>query len=108
MKKVSKLICFLLVFVAVMSVFCTMSFATTGNYLIVDVFDHYDGNSSAILELELFDNHGNKINYSVLSNDQYCSVSYGGQYLNNPTYWSKEYLYDSKIVYGDDTSTIVN
>lgn len=71
-------------------------------YIVVDVYDHIDGNSAAVNELEFY-NSKDKINYTILN--VYDSASKG-----KPSYdyysrniWKTEFLHDGKIEYSSNS-----
>lgn len=83
----------------------------TTRYLIMEVYDHLDGNAAVINELEFKDVSGNTLSYTT--GDVYDSTTNGlPQYWNSTKYWYKEKLYDGKYSYtsnsdGNQTSTII-
>lgn len=108
MKRFSKLIRFAVALTLMLVVFCSVSFASSNSYLIVEVYDHYDSNVSAILEIELYDYNNNKINYTISPTDQYDSATGRiTEYWNNGN-WNKSYLNDGNCTYGTNSATIFN
>jgi len=79
-------------------------------YVVVEVFEHLDGNGAVINELEFLDASDNKLSYTVDS--AYDSTTNGVPfYWNNTLYWQKEHLNDGKYSYasnpeGGTTSTL--
>ncbi|MCI9234017.1 MAG: prepilin-type N-terminal cleavage/methylation domain-containing protein [Bacilli bacterium] len=79
-------------------------------YVVVEVFEHLDGNGAVINELEFLDASDNKLSYTVDS--AYDSTTNGVPfYWNNTLYWQKEHLNDEKYSYssnaeGGTTSTL--
>ncbi len=108
MTKYKRLVGFIVVFIAAITIMCTVSFAENNKFLIFDVYDHYDDNCSSIQELELFDNENNKIDYNILQ-DSYDSVT-----KEIPTHWNKSSLWDKTGLndgnkeYSPSNSTIFN
>lgn len=111
MKNMKKLLGFSIVFMFMMVVLCSTSFAASEQkYLIVDVFDHYDDNCSAIHELELLDSSGKIINYTISATDAYDSVRTGLPYYWNQgvNFWDKTGLNDGTKTYGTGNSALVH
>jgi len=79
-------------------------------YVVVEVFEHLDGNGAVINELEFLDASDNKLPYTVGS--VYDSTTNGVPfYWDNTLYWQKEHLNDGKYSYtsnpeGGTTSTL--
>jgi len=116
MKNVKKLLGFAVVFMVVIVGLCSVSFAATEKYLIVDVFDHYgtetsiyaENNCAAIHELELLDSNGRRINYTISATDAYDSNTNGlPNYWNQTGLWDKTNLADLNYTYSAETTTIV-
>lgn len=108
MTKFKRLVGFFVVFIAAITIMCTVSFAENNKFLIFDVYDHYDDNCSAIQELELFDNENNKIDYNILQ-DSYDSVTKEiPTHWNRSSLWDKTGLNDGNKEYSSSNSTIFN
>ncbi len=79
-------------------------------YVIVEVFEHLDGNGAVINELEFLDVNNQKLNYTV--ENVYDSTTSGNPfYWTSTSYWSKANLNDGKYSYttngdGGSTSTL--
>ncbi len=79
-------------------------------YLVVEVFEHLNGNGAVINELEFLDNHNEKIDYTV--GDVYDSTTKGLPfYWNSSSYWSQNNLNNGTYSYnsnpdGGQTSTL--
>jgi hypothetical protein len=105
MKRFSKLLCFMVVLIAVMAAFCTTSFAVTEKYLIVDVTGV--DNNTAINEIELFDSSNNKISYTVSAPDVFDATTNGLPYHWNASAWNKSGLNDNITEYVENVSTLL-
>ncbi|MCT4688901.1 hypothetical protein [Vallitalea sp.] len=68
---------------------------SAANYLLVDVYDHYDGNSTYLSEMEVYDNNGEKINYTVIN--AFDSAVNGTSYYWNDTTYGRTKLNDNDL-----------
>lgn len=67
-------------------------------YLLIDVYDHIGGDSTAINELEFYDKNNNLLSYTL--KDVYDSSCNGTPfYWNDTRYWMNSNLYDGNILH---------
>lgn len=71
-------------------------------YIVVDVYDHIDGNSAAVNELEFY-NSKDKINYTILNVYDSASKGKPSYDYDSRNIWKTEFLHDGKIEYSSNS-----
>ncbi len=79
-------------------------------YLIIEVYDHYNGNESYINEIEVYDNEGRKINYTATEafDSATNEVPVNWDHISNGKIKLYDGNYVSSPVQMNDTSTAGN
>ena len=69
-----------------------------GKYILFEVYDHIDGNSSSISEIKLYDKNENPISYNVIVNEAFDSNNNGlPTYWTEGRFWNYTNLYDGSV-----------
>lgn len=76
----------------------------TARYIVIDIYGHFGFDAAAISELEIYDENNAKIQYDVIEDEAYDSVTDSiPSYWKHLTQWSYTNLYDGETEYTSDS-----